>query len=138
LTMTTPPSQSKLTSLPRNIWVLTLVSYFNDISSEMLASLLPLFLFNVLGAPTSIIGLIEGIIETASSLLKIFFGWLSDRWGERKRLAVAGYLLSTLSKPLLFFADAWPWVLGARFGDRAGKGLRTAPRDALMADSVDE
>jgi MFS family permease len=132
----TPKSQ--LTSLPRNVWVLTLVSYFNDVSSEMLASLLPLFLFNVLGAPTSIIGLIEGIIETAAGLLKIFFGWLSDRLGERKWLAVAGYALSTLSKPLLFFADSWVWVLGARFGDRAGKGLRTAPRDALMADSVDE
>lgn len=130
--------KSPLASLPRNIWVLTLVSYFNDVSSEMLASLLPLFLFNVLGAPTSIIGLIEGVIETTAGLLKIFFGWLSDRRGERKWLAVAGYALSTLSKPLLFFADSWLWVLGARFGDRAGKGLRTAPRDALMADSVDE
>ena len=137
LTMTSQP-KSAITSLPRNIWVLTLVSYFNDVSSEMLASLLPLFLFNVLGAPTSIIGLIEGIIETTAGLLKIFFGWLSDRLGERKWLAVAGYALSTLSKPLLFFADSWLWVLGARFGDRAGKGLRTAPRDALLADSVNE
>lgn len=122
--------------LPRNVWVVTLTSFLTDISSEMLSNLLPLFLFNVLGAKTSVIGLIEGVAETTASLLKIFSGWLSDRLGQRKSLAVAGYALSTLSKPLLWLATTWGWVLGARFGDRLGKGLRTAPRDALIADSV--
>lgn len=124
--------------LPRNVWVVTLTSFLTDISSEMLSNLLPLFLFNVLGAKTSVIGLIEGVAETTASLLKIFSGWLSDRLGQRKSLAVAGYALSSLSKPLLWFATTWGWVLGARFGDRLGKGLRTAPRDALIADSVND
>lgn len=127
-----------LSRLPRNVWVVTLTSLLADISSEMLSNLLPLFLFNVLGAKTSLIGLIEGLAETTASLLKIFSGWLSDVLGQRKNLAVAGYALSALSKLLLWFATAWGWVLGARFGDRAGKGLRTAPRDALIADSVND
>jgi MFS family permease len=135
--VTTPPA-SGLASLPRNVWIVTLTSFLTDISSEMLTNLLPLFLFNVLGAQTSVIGLIEGIAETTASLLKVFSGWLSDRLGERKWLAVAGYALSTFSKPFLFFANSWEWVLGVRFGDRLGKGLRTAPRDALVADSIDE
>jgi MFS family permease len=124
-------------TLPRNVWAVTLTSFLTDVSSEMLSNVLPLFLSNVLGAKTGVIGLIEGVAETTASLLKIFSGWLSDVLGQRKRLAVAGYALSTLSKPLLWFANAWGWVLGARFGDRVGKGLRTAPRDALLAESVD-
>jgi MFS family permease len=122
--------------ISRNVWAVTLTSFFTDISSEMLFNLLPLFLFNVLGARTAIIGLIEGIAETSSSLLKVFSGWLSDRWGTRKGLAFLGYSLSTLSKPFLYFATSWGWVLGVRFSDRTGKGLRTAPRDALLAESV--
>jgi MFS family permease len=127
-----------LKKLPRNVWIVTLTSFLTDVSSEMLATLLPLFLANVLGARTATIGLIEGVAETTASLLKIFSGWLSDRVGRRKWLAVAGYGLSTLSKPFLYFATSWGWVLGVRFGDRVGKGIRTAPRDALVADSVNE
>ncbi len=127
-----------LASLPRNVWAVTLTSFLNDISSEMLASLLPLFLGDVLGVRTGVIGLIEGVAEATSSLLKMASGWASDRLGRRKWLAVGGYALSTASKAVLLLAGSWGWVLGARFGDRAGKGLRTAPRDALVADSTAE
>ncbi len=123
--------------LPRNVWVLTLTSFLTDISSEMLINVLPLFLANVLGVQTTIIGLIEGVAETTASLVKLFSGALSDRWGERKRLAVLGYGLSTVVKPFLYFTTGWGWVLGVRFADRVGKGIRSAPRDALLADSVD-
>lgn len=124
--------------LPRNVWVTTVTSFLTDISSEMLLNLLPLFLFNVLGVRTTVIGLIEGVAETTASILKIFSGWLSDRLRARKGLAVLGYGLSTVAKPFLYFATTWGWVLGVRFTDRVGKGLRTAPRDALVADSIDE
>jgi MFS family permease len=124
--------------ISRNVWAVTLTSFLTDISSEMLFNLLPLFLFNVLGARTAVIGLIEGIAESTSSILKILSGWFSDRLGTRKGLAISGYALSTLAKPFLYFANTWGWVLGVRFADRAGKGLRTAPRDALLADSVSE
>ena len=124
--------------LPRNVWVLTITSLLNDISSEMLLNLIPFFLANVLGVRTAIIGLIEGIAETTASLLKIFFGMLSDKFGRRKPFAVAGYSLSAFTKPLLYFASGWGWVLGVRVADRVGKGIRTAPRDALIADSIDE
>lgn len=127
-----------LRRLPRNVWVVTLTSYLTDISTEMLTNLIPLFLANVLQAGTAVIGLIEGIAETTASLTKIYSGWLSDKLGRRKWLTVAGYGLSTLAKPFLYFASAWGWVLGVRFADRLGKGIRTAPRDALIAGSVDE
>ncbi len=104
----------------------------------MLLNLLPLFLFNVLGVRTTVIGLIEGLAETTASILKMFSGWLSDRLRARKGLAVLGYGLSTVAKPFLYFATTWGWVLGVRFTDRVGKGLRTAPRDALVADSINE
>ncbi len=122
--------------LPRNVWVVTLTSFLTDISTEMITNLLPLFLFSVLGVRTSIIGLIEGVAETTASLLKVFSGWFSDRLGRRKALAVLGYGLSTMAKPFLYWATSWGWVLGVRFADRVGKGLRTAPRDALVADST--
>ncbi|MGD2252669.1 MAG: MFS transporter [Anaerolineales bacterium] len=124
--------------LPRNVWIVTITSFLTDISSEMLTNLLPLFLVGVLGVRTSVIGLIEGVAETTASLLKVFSGWLSDRVGVRKRLALLGYGLSTVSKPFLYIASNWAWVLGVRFFDRVGKGVRTAPRDALLADSVGE
>jgi len=124
--------------LPRNVWVITLTSFLTDISSEMLFSLLPLFLYGVLGVRTSLIGLIEGLAESTASLLKVFSGWFSDRLGRRKGLAVLGYALSTVAKPFLYFATTWWSVLGVRFTDRVGKGLRTAPRDALVADSADD
>jgi len=124
--------------LPRNIWVVTITSFLNDLSSEMLLNLLPLFLFNVLGVRTVVIGLIEGVADTTASLVKVFSGWISDKLRMRKGLAVLGYALSTVAKPFLYFATSWGWVLGVRFADRIGKGLRTAPRDALVADSINE
>jgi MFS family permease len=127
-----------LRQVPRNVWVVTATSFLTDISSEMIINLIPLFLVNVLGVRMGVIGLIEGIAETTASLLKVFSGWLSDRLGQRKWLTVAGYALSTLAKPFLYFANNWAWVLGVRFADRVGKGIRTAPRDALVADSIDE
>ncbi len=136
--METTGTKSPLQSLPRNIWAVTFTSFFTDISSEMIFNLIPLFLANVLGVGTAIIGLIDGIAETTASLMKVYAGSLSDRLGQRKWLAVTGYALSTISKPFLFFANAWGWVLGVRFADRMGKGIRTAPRDALVADSINE
>ena len=132
------PTKSPLRSLPRNVWVVTATSFLTDISSEMLANLVPLFLANVLGAGTAIVGLIEGLAETTASLMKIYSGALSDRLGKRKWLTVLGYSLSTVAKPFLYFANSWGWVLAVRFSDRLGKGIRTAPRDALVAEGVNE
>ncbi len=136
--MSSTDSTGATTRLPRNIWVVTFTSFFTDISSEMLFNLIPLFLANVLGVGTAVIGLIDGIAETTASLTKIYAGALSDKIGGRKWLAVIGYALSAVSKPFLYFATAWGWVLGVRFADRVGKGVRTAPRDALVADSINE
>lgn len=122
----------------KQLITISLTSGLTDISSEMIFNLLPLFLANILGAPTSVIGLIEGIAETTASLLKGLSGWLSDKLHQRKWLAVAGYSLSSIAKPFLYFAATWLGVLAVRFVDRVGKGIRTAPRDALLADSVDE
>lgn len=126
----------RLKDLPRNIWAVSLTSFFMDISSEMVINLLPLFLSNVLGVRTNIIGLIEGVAESTASLLKIFSGWLSDKLKVRKWLAVAGYGISTLAKPFFYFANSWSWIAGVRWVDRIGKGIRTSPRDALVADSI--
>jgi MFS family permease len=134
----TKESKSSLQRLPRNIWAVTIASFFTDVSSEMIFNLVPLYLANVLGVGTAIIGLIDGIAETTASLMKVYTGSLSDKLGQRKWLAVAGYALSTISKPFLFIATTWEAVLGVRFSDRLGKGIRTAPRDALVADSIDE
>lgn len=127
-----------LKDLPRNIWAVSVTSFFMDISSEMVINLIPLFLSNVLGVKTNIIGLIEGVAESTSSLLKIFSGWLSDKLKARKWLAVAGYGISAFVKPLFYFASSWGWVAGVRWADRVGKGIRTSPRDALIADSITE
>ncbi len=124
--------------LPRNVWAVSLTSFLTDISSEMVINILPLFLNNVLGVKTNVIGLIEGVAEATASLLKLFSGWLSDKLRQRKRLAVAGYAISALSKPLFYFANSWGVVAAVRWADRVGKGVRTAPRDALVADSIDE
>jgi MFS family permease len=129
-------SPSPLRRLHPNIWFLAIGSFLTDISSEMLTNLVPLFLYNVLGVQTSIIGLIDGIAETTASLVKIYSGAISDWLGKRKWLTVIGYALSTISKPFLYLAVTWEWVLGVRFSDRVGKGIRTAPRDALLADSA--
>jgi MFS family permease len=126
----------RLDSLPRNVWAVSLTSFLTDVSSEMVINVLPLFLFNILGVRTSVIGLIEGIAEALASLLKLFSGWFSDRIGQRKSVAVTGYAISALSKPFYLIATTWPMVALVRWGDRVGKGIRTAPRDALIADSV--
>ncbi len=125
-------------SLPRNVWAVSLTSFLTDVSSEMVLNVIPLFLSNVLGVKTNVIGLIEGVAEATASLLKVFSGWISDRIGDRKWLAVAGYAISTFSKPFFYFANAWTTILAVRFADRVGKGVRTAPRDALVADSINE
>jgi len=124
----TPPT------LPRSIWALGCVSLFMDVSSEIVHSLLPVFLVTVLGASVATVGLIEGIGEATASVSKLFSGWLSDRLGRRKALAVIGYGLGALSKPLFALAPNASWVLAARFSDRVGKGIRGAPRDALVGD----
>src|SRR5450759_1420908 len=98
-----PVERATIAQLPRNVWAVSLTSFFMDTSSEMVITLLPLFLANVLGVQTSIIGLIEGIAEATASILKLFAGWLSDRLGGRKWLAVAGYALSAISKPFFLF-----------------------------------
>lgn len=130
--------KATIKDLPRNIWAVGLTSFFMDVSSEMVINLIPLFLANVLGIKTNIIGLIEGVAESTASILKLFSGWLSDKLHARKWLAVAGYGISALAKPFFYFANSWGWVAGVRWADRVGKGIRTAPRDALVADSVKE
>jgi MFS family permease len=122
----------------RNVFVAGLVSFFMDVSSEMIYPLVPLFLANILGINKSIIGLIEGIAESTASLLKVFSGWFSDRIGNRKWLMAAGYGISTLSRPIVALATGWQHVMGSRFMDRFGKGVRTAPRDAIIAESTEK
>jgi MFS family permease len=126
--------QQALRSVPRAVWVLGFVSLFMDVSSEMIHSLLPLFLVGTLGAGVGLLGLIEGVAEATGSITKVFSGWLSDRLGHRKWLAVAGYGLSAATKPVFPLATTPLQVLAARFADRIGKGVRGAPRDALVAD----
>lgn len=119
----------------KNVFWLAMTSFFTDVSSEMIMSLLPLFLAS-LGASRAVIGLIEGIAETTSSFFKILSGWVSDKLQARKNLVFIGYLLSTIFKPFIAIANTWHQVLSVRFVDRIGKGIRNAPRDALIADSV--
>jgi len=133
-----PKDSSSKFKMSRNIWATTITSMLTDISSEMVNNLLPLFLANVLGVSTGVIGLIEGIAEMTASFLKGFSGWLSDKLGNRKWLAVFGYGLSAVAKPFLYFVTTWGGVLAVRFADRTGKGIRNSPRDALIADSTDE
>lgn len=120
-----------------NVLWLAMVSLLTDLSSEMIYPLLPFFLTTTLGAGAAFLGVIEGIAESTASLLKLASGWFSDRVGKRKPLVVGGYTIASLARPLVAVAAA-PWqVLAIRFTDRVGKGIRTAPRDALLADSVD-
>jgi MFS family permease len=127
-----------LRNLPRNIWVVTAASFLTDVSSEMIVHLIPFFLVNILGVRFVTIGLIEGLAETTASLAKLYFGRLSDRLGKRKWLTVAGYGLSAVAKLFLALANSWQAVLAVRFTERMGKGIRTSPRDALIADSINE
>jgi MFS family permease len=122
--------------ITRNVVALGFVSLFTDISSEMLVYVIPLFLANVLLAPTAVIGLIEGVAESTASLLKLISGALSDRLSRRRLLVGIGYTTSVASKGLYLLATVWPVVLLGRVGDRFGKGIRTSPRDALIADST--
>ena len=128
----------KFFGLGRNIYVSGLVSFFMDIGSEMIYPLVPLFLANSLGVSKSAIGLIEGVAESTASILKVFSGYLSDRIGNRKWLMVAGYGLSTLTRPIVALATTWHNVFTFRFFDRFGKGIRGAPRDALIAESTEK
>jgi MFS family permease len=130
-----PPTGSKPSAgLPRSIWALGFVSMFMDISSEMVHALLPVYLVTVLGASTLAVGFIEGIAEATANITKIFSGALSDWLGKRKLLAAIGYGLAALTKPIFPLAATVGWVIAARFIDRIGKGIRDAPRDALIAD----
>ena len=122
--------------LPRNVFAISLVSLLNDASSEIIYPLLPVFLSLTLGASPAIVGLIEGAAESVSSLLKLLAGHFSDRRRKRKGFVVFGYTLSSLTRPLLAFAGSWQQVLVLRLADRTGKGVRTSPRDAMIADTV--
>lgn len=121
-------------AVPRSVWALGFVSMFMDISSEMVHALLPIYMVAVLGTSVLAVGLIEGIAEATASIVKVFSGAISDRFGKRKLLAVVGYGLGALTKPVFPLAGTLDWLVGARFVDRIGKGIRGAPRDALVAD----
>lgn len=127
---------SRYKNLSPNVLALSLVSLLNDTSSEIIYPLLPTFLAITLGATPAVIGTIEGFAESVSSLLKLFSGYLSDKFGKRKLLLFSGYTLSSLMRPLLAFVSSWQQVLVLRVTDRTGKGIRGAPRDALIADST--
>ena len=118
--------------IPKNVFVLGLVSFFNDIASEMIYPIVPIFLTSVLQVPVSIIGLIEGVAEVTASIMKFIFGYISDKTAKRKLFVTGGYGLSAASKALMGLAYSWPFVLFSRFIDRFGKGVRTSARDALL------
>lgn len=122
--------------IPKNVLLLGIVSFLTDMSSDMVYPILPLFLSEVLHSSPVFIGLIEGVAESTASIMKIISGWLSDRLGKRKFLVTLGYSLSSLGKPVLSIVNAGWQVLGLRFLDRFGKGVRTSPRDAMIADST--
>lgn len=126
----------KILGFERNVFFTGLVSFFTDVGSEMIYPLVPIFLASVLGVNKAVIGVIEGIAESTASLVKLFSGWLSDRIGRRKILMVFGYGISTASRPFMALAAHWGHVLSARFIDRFGKGVRTAPRDVIITEST--
>ena len=129
-----PRSLLRWREIPGSVWALGLVSMFMDVSSEMIHALLPLYLVTVLGTSTLTVGIIEGIAEATASITKIFSGALSDYLGKRKMLAALGYGLAAITKPIFPMASGIGWLVAARFIDRTGKGIRGAPRDALIAD----
>src|SRR5215213_4874142 len=126
----------RYTSLPKNVLAHSFVSLLNDTSSEIIYPLLPAFLALTLGASPFAIGLIEGFAESVAALLKLFSGYFSDRFNNRKLPVFFGYSLASLTRPFLAFAGSWQQVLAVRVTDRVGKGIRGTPRDALLADSV--
>ncbi len=127
-----------LRSLPRTVWLIGLISFVNDSASEMLYPLMPLYLATVLMAGPKAIGLIEGVAEATSSIFKLVSGVIVDRTKRSKPWIVIGYFLAGIGRPLIALASSWAWVLLIRFTDRLGKGLRSSPRDALLAESVPE
>lgn len=128
------PARAQWRTLPPAIWAMGFGSLFMDVSSEMIHSLLPVFMVSVLGTSVMTVGFIEGIAEATAAVVKVFSGALSDHLGRRKPLMISGYLLAAFTKPIFPLADSIAWVFGARFVDRVGKGIRGAPRDALIAD----
>ena len=126
----------KISFLPRTVIVLGMVSFLNDAASEMITPLLPIFLTATLGAGPAVVGLVEGVAEATASILKLVSGQLADRGWNTKKLVIGGYGLSNTARPLIGLAFGWLWVLLLRFLDRVGKGLRTSPRDAMIAVST--
>lgn len=138
LNSSAPPhlsSSSPGAGLSRSTIIIGLVSLLGDISSEMIYPILPVFLTQTLRAPATVVGLIEGLAVGSASVVSGVSGWISDRIRRRKLVAFSGYALTAVSRPMIAFASVWPLVLGARFADRFGKGIRTAPRDALLAET---
>lgn len=129
--------QRATTGITKNVVVISLVSFFNDIASEMIYPIVPIFLTTVLGAPVTVVGLIEGIAESTASILRVFSGWFSDKFQRRKPFMIAGYVLSSLSKLIMAVSVHWSMIMGGRFLDRFGKGVRTSARDALLTESCD-
>jgi len=127
----------KINFLPRTVVIFGLVSFFNDAASEMITPLLPLFLTVTLGAGPAVVGLVEGVAEASASLLKLYAGYLADRGWNSKKLVLSGYGLSNICRPIIGLAFSWSWVLFFRFLDRVGKGIRTSPRDAMIAMSTE-
>ncbi|MHB1346305.1 MAG: MFS transporter [Candidatus Humimicrobiaceae bacterium] len=121
-----------------SIYILGVVSFFNDMASEMIYPLIPVFIKSVLGLGASFIGIVEGVAESANSILKLFSGWISDKAKKRKIFVLAGYGLSNIIRPLIGIADSWGFLLAFRFSDRVGKGIRTSPRDAMICDLAPE
>ncbi|MBI2326856.1 MFS transporter [Candidatus Curtissbacteria bacterium] len=125
-------------SIPRQVKNLGLVSLFNDIASEMLYPVMPIFLTQVLAAPVAVVGIIEGVAEGSSAIFKTLFGLWSDKLGKRKIFVVFGYLSSAIAKVIIALSIIWPWVFLGRFVDRFGKGVRTGARDALLLEAADK
>ena len=130
--------QNAMLQIPAGVWALGFVSLLMDVSSEMVHSLLPMFMVGTLGASALTVGIIEGLAESTALIVKVFSGVLSDHWGKRKILAVVGYATGALCKPVFALAPSLGWVVAARLTDRVGKGIRGAPRDALVADITPE
>ncbi len=131
-------SKARIAGVSRTVFTLGIVSLLTDVSSEMLVPIVPQFLMFAIGASTPVIGLIEGIAESTASLLRVYAGYLADKFGRPKLLTVVGYGLSAISKPFYIPSTSWSHVLGIRFADRFGKGIRSAPRDLLIADTTPE
>jgi len=138
--VSSPPAaeQGRFAGLSRNTFLLALASLFSDVSTEMLYPILPVFLTQTLKASGTVVGLVDGLAHATQNIIQGFSGWLSDKLQRRKPIALAGYVLAALAKPLIGLSVVWQGVLGARFLDRLGAGIRAAPRDALLASSVDE